>query len=154
MLAQGCVALSRDNFDDFMKQSQGPEGKVSSTIIDVGLLRRCDIIDGRKDTSSTYEVSANVDGIQSSYIQFSIDCHTFPSLSYHVLAPFFPNPYLMHLPRRDVDSVSDAEGLFLDLARVHGKVIFRVRDRKTPSTDEVCRYTTVRVWWIVCIACG
>jgi hypothetical protein len=60
----------------------------------------------------------------------------------------------MHLPRRDVNSVSDAEGLFLDLARVHGNVIFRVRDGKTPSTDEVCGNTTVRVWWIVCITCG
>lgn len=69
-----------------------------------------------------------------------------------ILTPLQPNPNLMNLSSRHINSIPDAESLLFSLAIVHSNVIRRISDRESASSDQVGCCSTVSMRWIMSAA--
>lgn len=73
-------------------------------------------------------------------------------LSNDILTPLQPNPNLMNLSSRHIDSIPDAKRLLLDLTIVKRGVIRGISDSESASSDQVGCCPIVRMGWIMSTA--
>lgn len=69
-----------------------------------------------------------------------------------ILTPLQPDPNLMDLSSRHIDSVSNAERLLLDLTIMKRGVIRRISDSESTSSDQVGCCLIVSMGWIMSAA--
>jgi hypothetical protein len=73
-------------------------------------------------------------------------------LSDNILTPVIPDPNLVQLSRRDIDSRAQAKGLFLDVPVMQLGVVVGVCDGEAAAADEMGCYACVGVGGIMGVA--